>query len=210
MECCSLLCGPAPNRGFDGGQRRSSSQIKGEADERQAGEERSPDFGPKLFVPVFNRRNEAEESVQLHSFLSLKFGRDFFLLYESQVVVAAPAPPCLEQVFAYRKWATTIQMAHGPFPTRRDCIGESSHSSCAWTIICSLIEDNNFRVFGYRGHRRRTRGRSHGADDSDDYVPVWRKHFSLDRMIPSSHPVLISLLLFLVFLGEPFSLITMI
>ncbi|XP_075885254.1 uncharacterized protein LOC142890242 [Nelusetta ayraudi] len=58
-----------------------------------------------------------------------------------------------------------------------------------------------YRVFGYRGHRRRSRSRSHGADDADDYVPLWKKSFPLDRMIPSSHPVLISLLLFLVFLG---------
>lgn len=212
MECCSLLCGPVPNRGFDGGRRRSSTQIKGEADERQAGEERSPDFGPTLFVPVFNRRNEAEESVQLHSFLSLKFGRDFFQLYESKVVVVAPTPPCLEQVFAYKKWATTIQTAHGPFPTRRDCIGESSHCTYAWTIklFFLLIEDNNFRVFGYRGHRRKSRGRPQSADDTDDYVPLWRKYLSLDRIMPSSHPVLISLLLFLVFLGESSALITMV
>lgn len=71
-----------------------------------------------------------------------------------------------------------------------------------------LIGDDTFRVFGYRGHRRRSRSRSHGADDADDYVPLWKKSFPLDRMIPSSHPVLISLLLFLVFLGELFSLTT--
>lgn len=122
------------SRGFDGCLRRSSTQIKGATDERQAGEERSQDFGPTLFVPVFNRRNEAEESVQLHSFLSLKFGRDFFQLYESQVVVAPPTPPCLELVSAYRKWATTIQMVHVLSPTRRDYIGESSQSPNVWTI----------------------------------------------------------------------------
>lgn len=124
MERCTLLS--SPNRGFEGGLRHSSTQIKGDRDERKAGEERSQDFRPTLFVPVFNRRNEAEESVQLHSFLSLKFGLDFFQLYESQVVVPTPTPLCLELVCAYRKWATTIQMAHVLSPTRRDYIGESS------------------------------------------------------------------------------------
>lgn len=55
-----------------------------------------------------------------------KFGQAFIQLYESQVAVAPPTLSCLERVSAYRKWATTIQTAHGPFPTRRDCTGEST------------------------------------------------------------------------------------
>lgn len=114
------------------------------------------------------------------------------------------ATSCLEQVSAYRKWAITIQTERDPFPTRRDCTGGSLPTHCGrcdQNIPLSLTVAS-LRVFGYRGHRRRNRGRASSADDADDYSSLWSNSFSFERWIPSSNPILVSLLLLLVCLGE--------
>lgn len=134
---------------------------------------------------------------------SLKFDRislNFMSHRVSRHIITATS--CLEQVSAYRKWAITIQTEHDPFPTRRDCTGGSLPTRCVrcdYNISLTVV---SLRVFGYRGHRRRNRGRASNGDDVDDYSSLWSNGFSFKRWIPSSNPILVSLLLLLVCLGE--------